>query len=192
MGLTRCSVHAPHFAVPQSVVRSSLRCCPCISATSTPKRKALPRSSSKLFVLIMIYQEVDLAAGDFNGTAWRCRSRDNLKIRLMKPLLIVPCLRHGGPTPLWGTRTPSRTTGQTSVYFSNHPALSVSGKVSKHGAFSIPLKTLGLRPNDQECHHETWLHLHFVDWGNKWSNQAYCNGNIRLKEQPGTQKAKYQ
>ena len=23
-------------------------------------------------------QEVDLVAGDFNGTAWRCRSRDNL------------------------------------------------------------------------------------------------------------------
>ena len=27
---------------------------------------------------IMISQEVDLVAGDFNGTAWRCRSRDNL------------------------------------------------------------------------------------------------------------------
>ena len=42
--------HVPHFVGPQSVVRSSLPCCPCISATSTPRRKASPRSSSKLFV----------------------------------------------------------------------------------------------------------------------------------------------
>ena len=27
---------------------------------------------------IMIYQDVVLVAGDFNGTAWRCCSRDNL------------------------------------------------------------------------------------------------------------------
>ena len=35
-----------------------------------------------------------------------------------------------------------------------------------HGAFSIPRKTLALRPTDQSCHHETWLHLDFVDWRN--------------------------
>ena len=43
----------------------------------------------------------------------------------------------------------------------------------------------------------TWLHLHFVDWNNKWSNQAYYNRNIRLKERladssNGTQKTTYQ
>ena len=27
-------------------------------------------------------------------------------------------------------------------------------KVRMHGAFSIPRKTLGLRPTDQSCHHE--------------------------------------
>ena len=41
----------------------------------------------------MISQEVDLVAGDFNGTAWRCRSRDNLST-IDEALLIVPCLRH--------------------------------------------------------------------------------------------------
>ena len=35
---------------PQSVVRNSLLCCPCISATSTLRRKPLSRSSSRLFV----------------------------------------------------------------------------------------------------------------------------------------------
>ena len=43
-------------------------------------------------------------------------------------------------------------------------------------------KTLGLRPTDQSCHHETWLHLDFVDWSNKWSNQDDYDGNIHLKE----------
>ena len=28
------------------------------------------------------------------------------------------------------------------------------------------------------------VHLHFVDWNNKWSRQAHYNGNIRLKERP--------
>ena len=70
-------------------------------------------------------------------------------------------------------------------------------KVNKHCAFSIPRKALGLRPNDQSCHHETWLHLDFVDRSHKWSNQDYYNGIIRLKERPadssyGTQKTTYQ
>ena len=33
--------------------------------------------------------------------------------------------------------------------------------------------------HDQSCHHETWLHLHFVDWSNLWNHQAHDNG---LKE----------
>ena len=36
-------------------------------------------------------------------------------------------------------------------------------KVRLHGAFSIPHDTLGLRPKDQSCHHEVWLHLAFVE-----------------------------
>ena len=31
-----------------------------------------------------------------------------------------------------------------------------------HGAFSTPHEAL--RPNDQSCHHEAWLHLAFVEW----------------------------
>ena len=37
---------------------------------------------------IMISQEVDLVAGDFNGTAWRCRSRDNITVLLMKNFVL--------------------------------------------------------------------------------------------------------
>ena len=50
-------------------------------------------------------------------------------------------------------------------------------KLNKHDACSIP-------PNDQRCHHETWLHLDFGDWSNKWSKQDVYEQRISLKERP--------
>ena len=101
MGLTRCSFTWPHFGVRQLADRKILQCSLYISATSTPRRKALPRSSSSTLRAIMISQEVDLVAGDFNGTAWRHRGKDNLSIvdeASMDSILPTP----PGPTPLWG------------------------------------------------------------------------------------------
>ena len=31
--------------------------------------------------------------------------------------------------------------------------------IRKHGAFGINREELGLRPKDQPCHHEVWVHL---------------------------------
>ena len=42
------------------------------------KKKGIAKKLILTLRAIMISQEVDLVAGDFNGTAWRCRSRDNL------------------------------------------------------------------------------------------------------------------
>ena len=53
-----------------------------------------------------------------------------------------------------------------------------------HGAFSIPRKTLGLRPTDQSCHCETWLHLDFVDWRNSEPHHEEPDRRILLKERP--------
>ena len=53
--------------------------------------------------------------------------------------------------------------------------------VRMHGASSIPRKTLGLRPTDQSCHHETWLHLDFVDWREGQSQREKYNQRIFLK-----------
>ena len=50
---------------------------------------------------ILISQEVDLVAGDFNGTAWRYRGKDNLSTideAFRDSILPTPL----GPTPLWG------------------------------------------------------------------------------------------
>ena len=58
---------------------STFRCCLYILVTFMPRKKVLSRKSSKPFLAIMTSQDVDLVAGDFNGTAWRCRSRDNLR-----------------------------------------------------------------------------------------------------------------
>ena len=51
---------------------------------------------------------------------------ETISVLLMKPFLIVLCLRHRAPRRC-GDPDPFRTTGQT-VDFSSHPALSVSGK----------------------------------------------------------------
>ena len=49
----------------------------------------------------MISQNIDLVAGDFNGAAWRCRSRDNLST---VDEVFSDCALPSppGPTPLWG------------------------------------------------------------------------------------------
>ena len=49
---------------------------------------------------IMISQEVDLVAGDFNGTPWRCRRRDNLST-IDEAFADCAFPTPPGPTPLW-------------------------------------------------------------------------------------------
>ena len=41
------------------------------------KKKGIAKKLILTLRAIMISQEVDLVEGDFNGTAWRCRSKDN-------------------------------------------------------------------------------------------------------------------
>ena len=106
-----------------------------------------------------------------------------ISVLLMKPLLIVLCLRHGAPHRI-GDPDPSRTIGLTYVVFSSPLALSASEESTNMVSFPFLASSLDLRPSDQSCYHETWLHLYFVDWNNKWNHQAYHNGNIRLKERP--------
>ena len=124
-------------------------------------------NSKKLILTIraiMISQEVDLVAGDFNGTAWRCRSRNNLSI-IDEAFTDCDLPTPPGPPPLWGPGSiPDNWTDVCG--FCTPPGSDRYWKVRMHGAFSIPRRTLGLRPTDQSCHHETWLHLDFVDWRN--------------------------
>ena len=90
------------------------------------KKKGIAKKVIQTLRAIMISQEVDLVAGDFNGTALHCRSRNNLST-IDAAFLIVPCLRHRAPHRC-GDPDPFRTTGQTSVDLSDHRVLNGSGE----------------------------------------------------------------
>ena len=51
-------------------------------------------------------------------------------------------------------------------------------KVRLHGALTFPHETLGLRPRDQSCHHEVWLHLDLVS--NRYGHESRGNREQRV------------
>ena len=105
----------------------------------------------------MISQDIDLVAGDFHKTAWRCRNRDNIST-IDEVFSDCALPTPPGPTPL--SRPGSIPNNWADVCGFLKPLGSQRfWKVSKHGDFSIHRKALGLRPNDQTCHHETWIHF---------------------------------
>ena len=65
------------------------------------KKKGIAKKIIQTLRAIMISQDVDLVAGDFNGTAWRCRSRDNLST-IDEAFADCALPTPPGPTPLWG------------------------------------------------------------------------------------------
>ena len=64
------------------------------------KKRGIAKKIIRTVRALMISQNIDFLAGDFNGAAWRCRSRDNISTidevfsdcALPKPPV---------PTPLW-------------------------------------------------------------------------------------------
>ena len=65
------------------------------------KKKGIAKKLILALRAIMISQEVDLVAGDFNDTVWRHRGKDNLSTideAFLDSILRTP----RGPTPLWG------------------------------------------------------------------------------------------
>ena len=130
------------------------------------KKKGIAKKLILILRPIMISQEVDLV----DGTAWRCRSRDNLST-IDEAFSDCALPTPPGPTPLWGPG-PIPNNCADVCGFLKPPGSDRYWKVRMHGVFSIPRKNLGLRPTDQSCHHETWLHLDFVDWRNTWSQQG--------------------
>ena len=128
------------------------------------KKKGIAKKLILTIQVIMIGHQVDLVAGDFNGTAWRCSNRDNIStIDEAFPDCALPTPL--GPTPLWWPGSIPNNWADV-CGFLKPPDSDRYWKVRMHGALSTPRKTLSLRPTDQSCHHETWLHLDFVDWRN--------------------------
>ena len=64
------------------------------------KKRGIAKKLIQSIRALMISQNIDLVAGDFNGAAWRCRSRDNL--RTIDEVFSDCALRTPpGLTPLW-------------------------------------------------------------------------------------------
>ena len=100
------------------------------------KEKGIAKKIIQTIRAIMISQDVDLVAGDFNGTAWRCCSRDNLSTidevfsdcALPKPL---------GPPPLWGPGSIPNNWADV-CGFLMLPGFQRFWIVNKHGASKLP------------------------------------------------------
>ena len=87
-----------------------------------------------------------------------------------------------GPTPLWGPGSILNNWADV-CGFLQPPDSDRYWKVRVHGAFSIPHKNQGLRPTDQSCHHQTWLHIEFVDRSTQSHHEEH-DRQILLKERP--------
>ena len=109
---------------------------------------------------VMLGENVDLVAGDFNGAAWRRDNSNNFSI-IEEAFADCALPMPPGSTPLW---RPGSIPGNWADVcgFLEPPESDRQWKVRLHGALSIHRDVLGLRPSDESCHHETWLHLDFV------------------------------
>ena len=74
------------------------------------KKKGIAKKLILTLRAIMISQEVDLVAGDFNGTAWRCSNRDNISF-IDEAFADCALSTPPGPTPVWGPRFDSKQLG---------------------------------------------------------------------------------
>ena len=126
-GFYRVFCHAPHFAVPQPVV---LKYCTVMSlhiSNIYAKKKGFAKkfspNSSCQYEFLKRLTWLQVISVVLRGDA----AAKTISVLSMRPLLIVPCLRHRAPHHC-GDPDPSRTIGQTCVVSSSHRALNVSGK----------------------------------------------------------------
>ena len=108
---------------------------------------------------------------------------ETTSVLLTKHLRTVPCLRYrsshqcGDLDPFW-------TIGPTSVDFSSHRVLTVSGKCigmvhsPSHGRRMVYVPPINVAIT------KTWLHLDFVDSNNRWSKHDDYDRHTSIKERP--------
>ena len=119
--------HVPHFVEPQSSGQKFFTVLSLHVSNIYAKKKGIAKKLIQTLRAIMISQEVDLVAGDFNGTAWRCRSRDNLST-IDEVFADCALPTPPGPTPLWRPRSIPNNWEEVCGFLNPPPALNVSGK----------------------------------------------------------------
>ena len=108
----------------------------------------------------MDQQQVDLVAGDFDGSAWRRQSGSDSRIisSIEETFVNTNLPLPPGPTPLWRAGGVPGEWSDVCGFF-KPPGSENEWQVRMHGAFTIPHSTLGLKEKAQSCHHEVWIHL---------------------------------
>ena len=155
----------PPFVDLLSAARKRLQFCPCISAIVYAKKRGIGKKLILTIRVVMLGEHVDLVAGDFNGATALCQRR----------LVPHPC----------GDQVRFQAAGLMCGGFSSRPNPIGIGKFDFTVPFPfIPHEAPGLRPTDQSCHHETWLHLDFVEWQDVQSQREKYNRKILSKERP--------
>ena len=100
------------------------------------KKRGIAKKIIQTIRALMISQNIDLVAGDFNGAAWRCRSRDNIST-IDEVFSDCALLTPPGPTPLWGPGSIPNNWADV-CGFLKHPGSQRFWKVNKHGAITKP------------------------------------------------------
>ena len=65
------------------------------------KKKGIAKKLILTLRAVMIGEQIDVVAGDFNGTAWRCSNKDNISA-IDEAFADCALPTPPGPTPLWG------------------------------------------------------------------------------------------
>ena len=99
-------------------------------------RKSSAKKIIQTIRALMISQNIDLVAGDFNGAAWCCRSRDNIST-IDEVFSDCALLTPPGPTPLWGPGSIPNNWADV-CGFLKPPGSQRFWKVNKHGAITKP------------------------------------------------------
>ena len=136
-GFYRGLCHVLLFARPQPVVKRPSRCCRCTSTMPLPRKKNMAKKVIQTIRAIMISQDIDKVAGDFNGNAWRCRSRDNLSTI---DEMFSDCALPTPPSPhtIVGTRIHPRQLGRR-MWFPQAPRLSTILESEQTRCFFVKL-----------------------------------------------------
>ena len=160
MGGTRChikSIFSPAATQWHIVLVMSLHI-----NNNYAKKRGIGKKLLLTLRAVMLEEHVDLVVGgDFKGAAWRRQcSNGNLSI-LEEAFADSDLPMPLGPTPLWGRGAVPGDWADV-CGFLKLPDSYGRWKVREHATFSIPHDALALRPKDQSCLHDVWLHLAFV------------------------------
>ena len=123
-----------------------------------PENGVLRKKSIMTVRSIMIGQQIELVAGEFNETAWRCSNRDNLNsIDEASADCALP--RSLGIPPLFGSGSIQNNWVGVSGFLELQIGIGRFECMVLSPSHAKPRRA----SNDQIWHHETWLYLEFVD-----------------------------